>query len=194
MKRYVGIDLHKRLLVACVLDERGTVIRETELKEVTRRSVESFCRVALRPEDEVVLEATTHVWAVVRILQRYVARVVVSNPVATKAIAQAKIKTDSVDARVLAQLLRLDYLPTVWQPDEPLSQLRELTNRRQRLVQDRTRFINRIRTTLAMRLLDCPHPIVSPAGRTWLAAVELDDEARQLVDSDLRLIDCQSAL
>ena len=187
--RYVGIDLHKRLLVACVVDAQGTVLERLRIEEVTRTSLEAFCRLHLQPDDQVALEVTTHVWAVVRILQRHVARVVASNPVATKAIAQAKIKTDKVDAEVLAQLLRLDYLPTVWAPDEALSQLRELTARRNRLVQDRTRRINRMRTCLAVRLLDCPYDIPSARGRAWLAQVELDEDGRALIDGDLRLLD-----
>jgi len=191
--RYVGIDLHKRLLVACILDQDGKVLERPRIEEVTRASLEAFCRQYLQPEDQVALEVTTHVWAVVRILARHVARVVASNPLATKAIAQAKVKTDKVDAHVLAQLLRLDYLPTVWAPDEALSQLRELTARRNRLVQDRTRRINRLRTCLAMRLLDCPYEIPTARGREWLERVELDDDGRAMIDSDLRLLDSLQA-
>ena len=47
-----------------------------------------------------------------------VARVVVSNPQKTRAIAEAKVKTDKVDAEILAQLLAADYLPAVWVADE----------------------------------------------------------------------------
>jgi transposase len=159
------------------------------LEEVTRLSLLEFCRRYLHADDQVALEVTTHVWAVFRLLVPFVARVVASNPVATKAIAQAKIKTDKVDAEVLAQLLRLDCLPTVWAPDEALSLLRELTARRNRLVQDRTQRINRVRTCLAIRLLDCPHEILSPRGRAWLRLVELDDDGRALIESDLRLLD-----
>ena len=95
----------------------------------------------LKPEDQVVLEATTHCWAVVRALEPFVARVVVSNPMATKAIAKAKVKTDKVDASVLAHLLRLGYLPEVWQPDHATRDLREWTARRSRIVGQRTSVI-----------------------------------------------------
>lgn len=189
MKRYVGMDLHKRLLVVAIVDDQGQIVKEKRMESVTQHSLEAFCQTVLTAEDEVVLEATTHVWAVVRIVERFVARVVVSNPVATQAIAAAKVKCDKVDARVLAHLLRLDYLPTVWQPDTPLSRLRELTTRRSRLVSQRTAVINRIRTTLAMRLLDCPHGLTCAQGRAWLSAVELDEDGRFLVDGDLRLLD-----
>jgi transposase len=188
MVHYVGIDLHKRLLVACIVDESGQVVRRKEMEPVTRVTLEHFCETYLTKDDQIAIEATTHVWAVVRIIERYVGRVVVSNPLATKAIATAKVKTDKVDAEVLAQLLRLDYLPSVWQPDAALSRLRELTARRGRLLSQRTALINRIRTTLAMRLLDCPHEILSPAGQDWLAKIELDEDGRFLIDSDLRMM------
>jgi transposase len=189
MKRFVGIDLHKRLLVACILAEDGSILKQVRIEEVTHRSLERFCQQHLQATDEVVMEVTTHVWPVLRIMEPHVARVVASNPLATKAIAQAKIKTDKVDAQVLAQLLRLDYLPTVWAPDVELSLLREMTARRTRLGQDRTKIVNRIRTTLAMRLLDCPSPINSPQGKIWLEVVELDEDGRWLIDSDLRLLE-----
>jgi hypothetical protein len=50
--------------------------------------------------------------------------VVVSNPAKTRAIAEAKVKTDKVDAQILAQLLVADYLPAVWLPDAATNALR----------------------------------------------------------------------
>jgi transposase len=118
-----------------------------------------------------------------------VARVIVSNPMATKAIAKAKVKTDKVDASVLAHLLRLGYLPAVWQPDAATRDLREWTARRSRIVGQRTAVINRLRSTLAQRLLDCPHDMTSQAARVWIVAQEVDADTRWLLESDLRLMD-----
>jgi transposase len=64
----------------------------------------------------------------VRLLQGKVARIVVSNPQKTRAIAEAKVKTDKVDAEILAQLLAADYLPSVWVADEG-TQARRLQSR-----------------------------------------------------------------
>jgi transposase len=108
------------------------------------------------------------------------------NPMATKAIAQAKVKTDKVDAHVLAQLLRCDFLPEVWQPDETTRRLREMTGRRSTLVGSRTAMRNRIHSVLAMRLVEAPAKLFTPDGLEWLSAVELDDQSRVLVDLDLR--------
>ncbi len=61
--RYVGIDLHKRLLVACIVDEQGKVLSTPRIEEVTRKSLLEFCRQHLHPSDHVALEVMTHVWA-----------------------------------------------------------------------------------------------------------------------------------
>ena len=55
--------------------------------------------------------------AVVRVLIPYVARVIVANPLQVKAIAHARIKTDKIDAGVLASLRAADFLPEIWPPD-----------------------------------------------------------------------------
>ena len=125
MTRYVGIDLHKHLIVGHVVDPAGKKLDTFRYESVDAVTLEHIGRMRLKPEDQVVLEATTHCWAVVRALQPFVARVVVSNPMATKAIAKAKVKTDKVDSAVLAHLLRLGYLAEVWQPDPTTNKLRD---------------------------------------------------------------------
>lgn len=134
MTRYVGIDLHKHLIVGHIVDPGGKTLDTFRYTRVDAATLDHLGRRRLTREDEVVLEATTHCWAVVRALEPFVARVVVSNPMATKAIAKAKVKTDKVDAAVLAHLLRLGYLPEVWQPDPATRHLREWTARRSRIV------------------------------------------------------------
>src|SRR4051794_25437020 len=73
---------------------------------------------SLRPDDEIVLEATSNSDAIATLLRTQVARVVVSNPRKTRAIAEAKVKSDKVDARILAQLLAADFLPETWVADD----------------------------------------------------------------------------
>jgi transposase len=188
MLRYAGLDVHKRVVEACVLDAAGQLLRR-ERFELTPDNLTAFARAHLGPQAHVALEATTNTWAVVRLLTPHVAEVVVSNPLATKAIAQAKVKTDKVDALVLAQLLRCDYLPRVWQPDEATQELRRLSARRSSLVADRTGVKNRLHAVLAQRLLRPPvDELFGKRGRAWLAGVDIDAEGRLLLDSDLRLL------
>ncbi len=186
--RYAGLDVHKQVIEACFLSADGQVLRRDRLA-LSRSYLETYAREILQPSDRVALEATTNTWAVVEILRPHVAEVVVSNPVTTKAIASAKVKTDKVDAAVLAHLLRLDYLPKVWQPDEATQQLRQLTGYRASLVSDRTRIKNRLHAVLAQRLLAPPQDrLFSAEGLAWLAELQLDAQGRMLIDSDLRLL------
>lgn len=195
--RYVGLDVHKRQITCCVLDAAGQVLARSQIP-TTRNAITAFAQTQLRPTDHVALEATTNTWAVLDLLEPHVERVVVSNPLTTKAIACAKIKTDKIDARVLADLLRCDYLPTVWQPDPLTRQLRRLTSRRAALCADRTAIKNRLHATLAMRLIAPPETdLFSVKGRAWLRAAattagfdpHVDDETRAALASDLRLLD-----
>jgi len=183
--RYVGLDVHKRVVEACFVDQAGNVVHR-ERFALNRRTLQTFATKILRPTDQVALEATTNCWAVADALRPHVARVLVSNPMATKAIAQAKVKTDKVDAHVLAQLLRCDFLPEVWQPDEATRRLRELTGRRSALVSQRTMMRNRVHSVLAMRLIEAPLRLFNAEGIEWLTRVEIDDQGRLLIDSDLR--------
>ena len=190
--RYVGLDVHKRVVEACFLDAAGKELDRYRF-DLDRETLLHFAKTRLTPHDHVALEATTNCWVVARFLTPFVAELVVSNPLVTKAIAEAKVKTDKVDALVLAQLLRCDFLPRVWQPDEATSLLRELTSRRTALVQDRTAVRNRVHSLLAVRLLTAPcDELFGKAGRAWLAGLSEDQvgaQGRLLLDTDLRLHD-----
>lgn len=186
--RYVGIDIHKEIAVSCILDKQGTVLQRQRCS-CTREALEQFSRCSLQATDKVALEATTNTWAVVEILKPFVAEVVVSNPLKTKAIAEAKIKTDKVDAEVLAHLLRCDFLPRVWEPPVATQELRRVTARRAALVMDKTAIKNRIHAVLHQRLIPCPFTdLFGVQGRLWLQTLSLDTEGRASVDSDLRLL------
>jgi transposase len=187
--RYVGLDVHKHVVQACIIDAAGKVVQR-ERFALERNTLLIFARNCLRKTDHVAFEATTNSWAVAEALQPYVAEVTVSNPLQTKAIAQAKVKTDKVDSHVLAQLLRCDFLPRVWQPDEATRRMRELTRRCSALVGQRTALRNRIHSILAMRLVTPPlKSLFGLTGLAWLQSVELDAQARMLLDGDLRLLE-----
>jgi len=187
--RYVGLDVHREVLQACILDAQGRCLERHRL-DLTRANLEAFIRERLRPQDHVALEATTNTWAVVDLLEPHVAEVVVSNPLRTRAIAEAKVKTDKVDAEVLAQLLRCDYLPRVWQPDAATRRLRELTSQRAGLVADQTRLKNRIHSLLAQRLIRVPWAVLfSARGREWLNQLPLSEGDRLVLESQLRRLD-----
>jgi transposase len=129
---------------------------------------------------------------VVALLEPFAAEVVVSNPMRTRAIA--KIKTDRIDAAVLAHLLRLGYLPQVWHPDPETQALCRRTTERANLVADRTRIKNRVHAVLHQRLLEAPPgDLLSPRHREWLASLPLDAEGRESLNRHLRQLDAIEA-
>ena len=144
-----------------------------------------------RPDDEVALEATTNSDAIATMLRPLVRRVVVSNPRKTRAIAEAKVKTDKVDARILAQLLAADFLPETWVADDRTRMLRRLVMRRTHLVKQRTRLKNQVHAILSRNLVPtCPHAdLFSGVGRRWLAAQALPADEWRSVDALLRQLD-----
>lgn len=189
--RYVGLDVHRTQITWCMLDGVGQLVGEGQVS-LTQQQLQEFVDQRLARGDQVALETTTNCWAVASVLKRVVARVVVSNPMATKAIALSKKKTDKVDARVLADLLRCDYLPEVWQPDEATQQQRELTRRRAGLVRQRTGLRNRIHGVLAMRLVSRPvTELFGASGMAWLRGImtELDAQGQLLIASDLSMLE-----
>jgi transposase len=113
---------------------------------------------------------------------------------ATKAIAQSKVKTDKIDARVLSQLLRIDFLPEVWMPDQDTRELRNLCARRATLVSDLVRIKNRIHGVLAKALVPKPKGESFDAkGQRALAALDLPEVHKRQIQSDLKLLNAAEA-
>ena len=106
--RFIGPDVHRTFAEVAVLTE-GQVHAAGRVA-TTALALEAFAR-TLRADDQVVLEATLNTQAIVRVLRPHVARVVIANPLRTRLIAEAKIKTDKIDAAVLAQLLAAASCP-----------------------------------------------------------------------------------
>ena len=182
---WAGLDVHKKEIEIAILNDNGKlrlrarIPTRCEALEVFARQHLANCRVAL--------EATINTWAIVEILRPLVQEVVVSNPLRTRAIASAKIKTDKVDALVLAQLLRSEYLPRVWAPNEETRGMRARSSERANLTADRTRLKNRIHAVLHQRLIEAPvKDLFSKAGRSWLGSLALDEAGQRALDRHLR--------
>lgn len=129
--------------------------------------------------------------AIRRLLEPHVARVLVVDSRKAAALAQARAKTDRLDARALARLLEAGVLEQVWAPAEEHAALRRLLARRQALVRARTRAKNEVHASLARTL--CPRPPVTDlfgrTGRRWLSERALPSEERLTVEGCLRQVD-----
>jgi transposase len=135
IRRCIGLDVHRDFAQVAIW--QGGQVRQAGTFATTPEGVREFAA-SLGPADEVALEATGNTWAIATLLACRAGRVVVSNPAKTRAIAEAKVKTDKVDAEILAQLLAADYLPSVWLPDAETNALRRQVLRRAHIVRQRT--------------------------------------------------------
>ncbi|MBK7804473.1 MAG: transposase [Chloracidobacterium sp.] len=87
-------------------------------------------------------------------------------------IAQAKIKTDKIDARVLAELARVGYLPEVWLPDEDTEALRQFITTGHRWSGDRTECKNSVHSILHRNLVrQTKTDLFGTGGRLWLESI-----------------------
>ena len=102
------------------------------------------------------LEASGPALQIARVLEPHVGRVVIANTRKVRAIAEAKVKTDKVDARTLCELLAAGYLPEVFAPDDETRALRRRLARRAALVRQRTRAKNELHAVLARNLKGRP--------------------------------------
>ena len=165
--RTIALDVHRRF-AEVALHEEGELRRLGRI-ETGPAELRAFAA-TLGPDDHVVLEATGNAWAIAELLAGHAGKVTVSNPMRTRAIASAKVKTDKVDAAVLAQLAAADFLPLVWAPDAETRSLRRRVAHRAQLVRQRTRLRNQIHAILARNLVDVPmSDLFGKQGRRFLA-------------------------
>jgi transposase len=199
-RRCFGLDVHRDFAQVAIWQDG--VVSQAGRFATTPEQVRAFAD-SLTSTNEVALEATGNTWAIATVLGSHAGRVVVSNPAKTRAIAEAKVKTEKVDAAILAALLAADYLPPVWLPDADTAALRRQVQRRAHIVRQRTRLKNQVQAILHRNLIPrCPAAdLFGIKGRKWLAEQQLpaDEQVaaaallRQLDfhGEELRLIDCE---
>jgi len=128
--RYVGIDLHKRFLVACVQDDAGFTLA---LKQMACRDTRGIARFfdAHRPFHAVIEASSSYRWLYDLLSPQ--GEVVLAHPLRLRAIVAGRAKTDKLDAALLAKLLRAGLIPQAYVPPMPYQHLRDLTRARARL-------------------------------------------------------------
>jgi transposase len=185
--RIIGLDVHRSFAEVAILDNGklrtgGRIVLQHE-------QVLAFAR-TFRADDEVVLEATGNSAILVRLIAPFVRRVVVANPVQVRAIAWAKVKTDKIDAGVLAKLHASGFLPEVWVPDEETQTRRRVAAERTQLVSHMTRLKNRIQSVLHANLIPrYAGALFGKRGRAWLDAQPLPEDQKRTIARHLGELD-----
>nr|BAL59833.1 transposase protein [Candidatus Acetothermum autotrophicum] len=190
---YVGVDHHKRYCQLAVVDEQGALVKEGRVA-TDRDQLAQFLQELAAPCAITVEAGRT--WGLVYDWlegMEGVAQVQLAHPAKVKAIAWAKIKTDTIDARTLAQLLRVNLLPTAHIPSRRGRALKNLLRPRIFLVMLRTMLKNRIHDLVDRHHLPTEQfsDLFGVRGRRFLqeASEQLPAPDRELLRQDLELLD-----
>ncbi|SPS02974.1 hypothetical protein CBM2634_U530002 [Cupriavidus taiwanensis] len=186
--RVIGLDVSRSVAEIAYL-ENG-LLRAGGRVGLRRDELERFAA-KLKPDDHVILEATGNTIAIANVLTGHVGRVIVANPLQVRLIAEARVKTDKIDAAILAQLYASGFLPEVWIPDEATQAMRRQVSRRAQNVRQRTRLKNEIHAVLAAHLIErCPATdLFGKKGRAWLSLQPLPMDERLGIDQRLHELD-----
>ena len=150
LEYFVGIDLHKKFMQVALMDSGGKVLQNRRVECDLRRVEKEFSK--LPANARYVVESSSVWYGMYRFLRdRLGLDVMLSNPLATKRIAESKKKTDKVDAEILADLLRGGYISGCYVPDDGVVKDRQLIRFRSQLVKERTKFKNSIHGILLQR-------------------------------------------
>lgn len=184
---YVGLDVHRRRTQVAAVDDDGHELFNRNVPNDVEKLGDVL--VGFEPGTPVVFEAT-YGWAwLAELLHEMDFDAHLAHPAACKAIAAARLKNDKVDARTLAQLLRVDLLGEAWIAPRPVRELRLLLRHRAALVKLRTTLKTRVRAVLADRGVEAAEALWDGPGRRWLKKLELPDVEREIVDDLCALLD-----
>ena len=186
--RVIGMDIHRTFAEVVMID--GDKLIRLGRVAMSREHLAAFAAKLTR-EDHIIVEATGNAQAVVEVVAPFVGRVVIANPRQVHLIAKARIKTDVIDATVLARLYASGFLPQVWVPDQKTMSLRRQVTRRNQIVRQRVRLKTMIQAILHAHLVpQCPHAdITGPKGRTWLKGQTLPVDENDAIERHLREYD-----
>jgi len=191
----IGIDYHKSYSHVTVLTETGELLGKGRIGNRLEDVAALFEN--LEGESKAVIEATRN-WLVMHDMLEQYCDVTLANPFKVKAIASAKIKTDEIDSRVLADLLRADLIPEAHVPSKDVRLARNVLRQRLFFVRMRTMVKNRIHG-----LVD-RHPeiekgkgmksdLFGKSGTRWLYEIDVGSDERKLLDSELTLLEALNA-
>src|SRR3954453_21901934 len=183
----VGIDLHRNRSHIAVIDEHGEQLLSRRI--VNDRDTFLELLDAIEGDSRIAVEATYGWEWLAELLEDAGYDVHLAHPSRTRAIAAARVKTDAVDARTLAHLLRADLLPEAYIAPRELRDLRDLLRHRVALTRMRSALKNRVSAVLAKNGVERPYSdLFGPGGLRFLTELELREGPRRRLDSTLALI------
>jgi transposase len=178
---YISIDIGKKNCVACVTDKEGMIIEETKYSNTLSEAYDFAQHIDRQYGGSsnciAVVESTANMWIkTYKALEQAGIKTKLANPLKTRIIAEARIKTDKLDARILCHLLRSNLIPESYVAPDSIREDRSILRLRINLVQDRTRVVNRVHSLLDKydATYDGGSHLTCKKGIKWLKSLKLD--------------------
>lgn len=163
---YTGIDLHKFTSYLTTVDASGKIIKQADIKNVAHNFIQYFSE--LGNKNITTVESTMTWYWLNDLLTSIEIPMILAHAKYVKAIAYAKVKTDKVDSHTLAQLLRMDYIPSAHKISNEKRTLRDALRARLKTVQRHTSITN------SMKLILAKYNYESPTQLTGLAKYQYE--------------------
>ena len=168
--KYIGMDVHKETISVAVMNSSGKLVMESILETKTA-TILQFIQ-GLGGNLQVTLEEGTWAAWLYELLQPHVRKVTVSNP-RKNALLQSGNKSDRIDARKLAELLRNGSLSALYHGEKGLRTLQELSRSYLTISKDLTRVMNRLKALYRSWAIPCAGTqVYAPRHRSeWLSKI-----------------------
>ena len=161
------MDIHKQFTVAVAKDKDGNKLAEEKFDN-NKDNFKIFLKDFAPEETKIVIESTS-IWEYIyEILDEMKFEVKLANPTKTRAIAEARIKTDKVDADTLCDLLRANLICESYIPPKKIRNLRNIMRQRKSIVKGRTQIKNKIHAVLLMNGIKLPYSTLGSKAMEWI--------------------------
>ena len=167
---YIGLDTHRETIHGTALDKNGNIIYSAEFAN-TKEALQEFMKDFPKWNTKIAVEACNFWRGYYKILTEMGHKVKLANPVKCHQIANEK-KTDKVDSKILADLLRVNYLPEVYIPTDEINALRDVTRHKIHFTRFKVRTQNKIKSCLSRSGISYKDDIWNKEGVQWLKGLE----------------------
>jgi transposase len=169
-EKYIGMDVHQATISVAVMDAQGKLLMECVL-ETKASTIVEFLQ-GLQGTLSLTFEEGTWAAWLHDLLKPHVSRLVVCDP-RKAALLKEGNKSDRIDARKLAEMLRTNQLHSVYHGEHGIRTLKELGRSYLTVSKDVTRTMNRIKSLYRSWAIPCSGSCVyAPRHRAeWLAKI-----------------------
>jgi len=180
---YSGIDLHKDNCLITTINKEGFIINQDRVKNTDHDILNYF--LSQNGPHKAVVESTANWYWLSDLLHKYQIDMTLAHAKYLKAISYAKVKTDKVDSHTLAQLLRMNLVPTAHQISPEKRSLRDLLRTRLRLVRKRASCYTSIHRLLGKFNLSIPEgfQLHNPSTFRYIQSIQLDPDYQLALDA-----------